>query len=1013
MIYYLAQLDVLCKKYPVQPKVVFVPSAQVGYHITTALAASGRSWANLQLTSPVDWIRKRVAPRLQAEGWTPLLPNYSLFFMGSLIEKAFEQACYFSNTTTRDELVRAFINTFGELRLAGVRPEALSTEDDAKLHDVAACYQSYIDYLHAQRYYDEALLFERALEETDCVPKQTDCVYALFDETPLSGLATQYINALAGDALFRIGATGYSRPAPVQSAAVRFADLSILKTDSSPGVGSGGRLLTGESDERDRGRVHTVQVLGVEEEVRFVFRDILAKGRSLDQVEIAYTTDAPYLALLHSLSERFDVPLTFASGLPPERTRPGQALLGFVRWVASGFDAVELAGLCRSRLIHFSASQGQEEDRVPWAFEVAALLDKGRVQRGRRDYNNGLKRLRFELSQQIRENEGQGRDIERLQTQMNLLDATQQTLDTLFDILPSGSTVSIDQLTEACGLFLAEYTPVEGGYDEDARVSLTVHLRMIGEQVQEKGTLPSLAGILQELLAQHRIEAASAQPGHAFAVPLERAGYTHRNHLYILGMDEGSFPGRGIEDPVLLDDERRQLGLDLPLHRTRPGERVWQAERVLTMAPGTATLTARRSSLESGSEYFPSAFFQQVEKAANNGADPDSPRPFLPSVPADSLDRSELMLTSRTQVGYGNAVEQAALWLVDGRHAHRKRKEVAFSRFDGCLEQETPELNLSSGKTLLSASRLETLVRCPYSYFLKYILQVDAPDQSDDDDTAWLTPLDFGNMLHDILCEFMEGLQDGDKLPKDKHIPAIKALAKEKIEAKKETTPITHEAAYRADVERLDQAVEIFIKSEARQQNTQPVGFEVSFGFGQAGGLNSPEPVLVRLTENIAFKLRGRIDRVDKVEGGYAIWDYKSGSAYDYDESGLHKACSHLQWALYAYVLDEILERKGIDERVVQSGYFFTTAREYGKRVAPRLMTRHELGDILQPLFDLVASGRFLHLQKGAKGDRCFYREFDRLCDGECVTPSKWKKALTEISTKSFTDEAVSRWFNV
>ena len=104
---------------------------------------------------------------------------------------------------------------------------------------------------------------------------------------------------------------------------------------------------------------------------------------------------------------------------------------------------------------------------------------------------------------------------------------------------------------------------------------------------------------------------------------------------------------------------------------------------------------------------------------------------------------------------------------------------------------------------------------------------------------------------------------------------------------------------------------------------------------------------------------------------------------------------------------------KGIDERVVQSGYFFTTAREYGKRVAPRLMTRHELGAILQPLFDLVASGRFLHLQKGAKGDRCSYREFDRLCDGECVTPSKWKKALTEISTKSFADEAVSRWFNV
>ena len=174
----------------------------------------------------------------------------------------------------------------------------------------------------------------------------------------------------------------------------------------------------------------------------------------------------------------------------------------------------------------------------------------------------------------------------------------------------------------------------------------------------------------------------------------------------------------------------------------------------------------------------------------------------------------------------------------------------------------------------------------------------------------------------------MQELTDGNELPAARHIPALQALARERTEAQKDVTPVTHEAAYRADVERLEQAAEIFLNVEERQQNAQPVGFEVSFGFGQSGPLDSAEPVAVRLTEEVALRLRGRIDRVDRVEDGYAIWDYKSGSAHGYGASELSRAGSYLQWALYAYVLDEILARKGEPDRVVQSGYFFTTARE-------------------------------------------------------------------------------------
>ena len=96
-------------------------------------------------------------------------------------------------------------------------------------------------------------------------------------------------------------------------------------------------------------------------------------------------------------------------------------------------------------------------------------------------------------------------------------------------------------------------------------------LKEIARCWEQAGSLPALAQRLIALLDNHTFEALSAQAGSLHVVPLNRCGYTGREHLYVLGMDEGSFPGGAAEDPILLEDT---LPAETALDLERRGHRV-------------------------------------------------------------------------------------------------------------------------------------------------------------------------------------------------------------------------------------------------------------------------------------------------------------------------------------------------------------------------------------------------------------------------------------------------------
>jgi ATP-dependent helicase/nuclease subunit B len=1005
--YHLDQLAALCKAHPTELKVVFVPSLQAGNNIATALATCGQASLNLHLVTLGEWVRREVVPPLQAKGWTPLLPDYDLLFVEDLLQNlpAGKGGIGGLNAVS---LARPLLQTFQDLRNAGIEPDNLekSRLGAGEKGFVISLFRDYLELLRDKQFYDEAFIYEYALENLELKKGTSEPIYALFDEVVLSEWACRYIEQLIGDRLYRIGRDDYGLPAPQQSVAARFPQVPFPATDDGLKVGSGGRSLSVGLTTQDAGDLQLVQVIGSEGETHYVFRDILQQEYPLDTVEIAYASDS-YLFLLYDLAERFDIPMTFAGGLPPELTRPGQALSGFLRWIASGFDAAELIGLCQADLITFAKGR---EMPTPDPQEVATLLRRGRIRKGRTSYPVAFERVGRELGTQIEENREHGRATDHLEKQADQLLSVRGLVEGLFGLLPADGRTSVESLTQACLQFLKQYAPVREGYDPNAMVALTVHMRTIGENLVFEGAPARLAQYLGELLARHRVESLGARPGHVYAVPLERAGYSQRQNLYVLGLDEGSFPGRGIEDPILLDDERGDLSGGLPQRRTRPGARVWQLVRALGMAPGRVTLMSRRRSLADGSEYYPSAIFQQLTDQFGRDPEGEPIVPFLPPPGELALTDTETLLAARRCVGFTGEVEQLFPELVAGRQARQAREQPALTRFDGWLGRGVVELDPANGKITQSATRLEKLVQCPYRYFLQHVLRVEAPEEVLEDATRWLHPLDFGKLLHAVLCDFMKALQDKGELPdQDRHAALLQRLLEEQIEAYKKRIPVLHEAAYQSDRQRLERSAQIFLAAESAQTDVEPVGFEVSFGFGRDEGLNVPDPILLHLNGRIQIRLRGFIDRVDRVGENYRIWDYKTGSASTYSEERLLGVGSYLQWALYAYALDEILRRKKEKGRVVESGYFFTSDRGYGQRIAPPLPAPGTLGAQLEPLFELVAQGFFSHLQKH---ENCRYCDYRGICGEESVQKKHLADLKSAMPGQTDLTDLIERWIS-
>jgi len=684
-------------------------------------------------------------------------------------------------------------------------------------------------------------------------------------------------------------------------------------------------------------------------------------------------------------------------------------------------------------------AQNDDHDSLP-AHRAATLLARRRYESGRRGdasdrggYTKAFTTWTARLEREIRRRRAAGAEATAQERTLDEVRQLAAAVDALRDLVPERRTTVADLAARSLQ-FLAIFGPTDRPdasvpdtarhRDEAATAVLASRLERLA-RVDDGITLPSREGVqlLRSSITEDFVQALRPLPGRAHVVPLSSAGFAGRSHLYVVGMDANHLAVPETPDALLADEDRDRLsemtGVQLP--RAEADRGTWEVTQALWRHAGPVTFLSSVYDVEKGEDLFPSALFTQLRRAYGpeprahgpepqahgpepqahgpepqahgpepqaHGPEPraDVPRIRLrPDAASTPVDDRSFWLADGTDAEEAPAYPRpsralaAAMypWCADGRVAEQARASTEYTAYDGLLAPRTyDELDLLQQQKPLSATQIQTLAGAPYAYFLKYVLGVEPLSEPALDADGWLDIRDYGTLLHDTFEEFMEEIHPRRPTPDDASL-LVRVLDRQ-LDAKSDELAPPSAPVEAATRSRLREDARVFLRAEVEHAaDYAPVAFERGFGLPpHRQKADDIGRVTINLGNGVRVPVQGRIDRVDRrADGDLAIWDYKTGSQKHFDATDSLQQGRTIQWALYAYALEQ-----GMDVRVAESGYFFTSVREMGARLAFDPSTaRAAVGDILTQLAACTRTGAFVQSPRLHHAPAWMYGDYDRI----------------------------------
>jgi ATP-dependent helicase/DNAse subunit B len=390
---------------------------------------------------------------------------------------------------------------------------------------------------------------------------------------------------------------------------------------------------------------------------------------------------------------------------------------------------------------------------------------------------------------------------------------------------------------------------------------------------------------------------------------------------------------------------------------------------------------------------------------------------FAPNQAQESLTESEWWLWRMS--GTEAVIDPHSL--LGARYPHlargfelvRERGSDRFTPFDGRIEQPGPELDLTAADgPKVSASRLETLGQCPLRYFFRYVLEIELPEELAKDPAVWLDPLARGSLLHEVFEVFLNELIARKEIPETERDEArLLQILQDKIDQIRTMIPPPSESVFRAEAAQLRRTAQIFLREEevyCRETGNRPQFLEVSIGMKNEERptlIDVDEPIEVKLPDGRSLRVRGRIDRIDRVAGAkrnaFIIWDYKTGGSWKYTQDPPFWAGRVVQHALYFLAMNArlaALPKEFPGATIERFGYFFPSEKASGERIE---YTTQELGagrEVLNRLARIASSGAFLATTEHESD--CKFCEYQAICgDVALVAAASARKLQAPANT--------------
>ena len=485
--------------------------------------------------------------------------------------------------------------------------------------------------------------------------------------------------------------------------------------------------------------------------------------------------------------------------------------------------------------------------------------------------------------------------------------------------------------------------------------------------------------------------------------PPHRARGMSFDVVIVPGLAERVFPQKLIEDPILPDAVRADLGTAL----RRNEDRVSTERLALRIAAGAAerrvVFSYPRIDIDQGRPRVPSFYALEILRAAEGrlpGFDELARRAACeqairlgwpaPSTPADAIDEAEfdLAVLDKLVDADPDTTRGTARYLLDANEflgralrARARRWLRRWTPADGLVDPD-PQARAALEPHQLSArpyspTSLQHFAACPYRFLLQAIHRLQPREEPEA--IELIDPLTRGGLFHDVQFEILSALRAASLLPlTPETLPRAERMLDERLDSvaeqwREELAPAI-DRVWMDGIEEIRADLREWLRRSADDPGRwTPERFELAFGLTVGGQDRDPDSSATPVQlDNL--KVRGSIDLVERAPGrALRVTDHKTGKVRA-QKSFVIGGGKILQPVIYALAAEHMLGEPVATGRL----YYCTAAGAYEDRITTiDEGARTSLREFAAILSDALESG-FLPAAPG-KGE-CQWCDYRRVC---------------------------------